>query len=104
MSKAIRRSERTKSGYNGGDIDELIVLFRAGLVWDGNHPSKNSRDHLAQHVNAVKCEGFTALTGKGKLAALFCWPMPRVWLQMLWRRRGTEKEVFNLADQSKAYR
>jgi len=83
--RAIRRNPKSSSGWDGGDIDELVQMFRAAMVWDGNHSSKSSRDHLIENGFAYRCEGQTALTGKGKIAALTCWPMPRVWLR-IWRR------------------
>lgn len=97
----VRRCDRASNGWNGGDIDELVALFRAALLWDGNHPSKASRDYLIANGYAVSVDGYTALTGKGKLAALFHWPMPRAWFN-IWRR-GHIRPVFTKANQKDAY-
>lgn len=83
--RAIRKNHKASDGWNGGDIDELVAMFKASLLWDGNHPSKSSRDYLIEAGFAFRVDGQTALTGKGKIAALTCWPMPRVWFRM-WRR------------------
>ena len=86
MSKRIiRRSPKSSTGWNGGDIDTVVGLFKSGLVWDGDLPSKTSRDHLVASGFAGRHDGVQALTGKGKLAGLLQWPMPRVWWR-LWRR------------------
>lgn len=106
--RAVRKygkEKRKRNGghqYNGGDIDELVQMFRAALTWDGNHCSKESRDHLISSGYAYRKEGLTALTGKGKIAALFCWPMPLVWFR-IWRRgklngfdrHGTQQSAAN---------
>ncbi len=97
--KAIRKEPRSSSGWNNGDIDELVQMFKAAMTWDGNHCSKESRDHLIKHGYAYRSLGLTALTGKGKIAALFCWPMPRVWFRK-WRRWGLS--AFNRDDQKSA--
>lgn len=83
--RAVRRDSRASNGWNGGDIDELVQMFTAALLWDGNHCAKESRDYLIEHGYAYRSKGLTALTGKGKIAALLCWPMPRVWLKRWWR-------------------
>jgi hypothetical protein len=102
--KAVRKCKRSSDGYDSGDIDELVQMFQAALTWDGNHCSKSSRDHLIEHGYAYRIKGLTALTGKGKIAALLCWPMPRVWFR-LWRRyRRIPKPVFNRVDQKSAVR
>ena len=97
---AKRRKANGGYRYNGADIDELVQMFRAAMTWDGNHCSKESRDHLIENGYAYRVEGQTALTGKGKIAALFCWPMPYVWYRQ-WRRgklngferHGTQKSA-----------
>lgn len=85
LSKAVRKNSISKPVFNSGDTDELALLFMKALVWDGDHPSKDSRDYLIEGGWAERREGYTALTGKGKIAALTCWPMPRTWFR-LWRR------------------
>lgn len=97
--RAVRKSKHASDGYNGGDIDELVQMFKAAMTWDGNHCSKESRDHLIANGFAYRVEGQTALTGKGKIAALLCWPMPRVWFKK-WRRDG--RDAFNRKDQRSA--
>lgn len=100
--KAIRKKPTASNGYNNGDIDELVQMFRAAMTWDGNHTSKSSRDWLIEQGYAYRHDGLTALTGKGKIAALFCWPMPKVWFS-LWRRNqlngfdrfGPQKDAIN---------
>ncbi len=101
MARAIRKCKRSSNGWDGGDIDELVQMFQAAMTWDGNHSSKDSRDRLIYHGYAYRVEGLTALTGKGKIAALFCWPMPRVWFKV-WRRTG--RTPFNRKDQKSATR
>ncbi|MEO1144381.1 MAG: hypothetical protein AAFY26_02120 [Cyanobacteria bacterium J06638_22] len=99
---AVRRNDRTSNGWDGGDIDELVLLFRSAVVWDGNHPSKSSRDYLVANGYAFRVEGYTALTGKGKIAALFAWPMPRVWFN-IWRR-GAIRPIFTKVNPEEAAR
>lgn len=78
----IRKEPRSSDGWNNGDLDVAIQLFRCGMVWDGNLASKTSRDHLVEHGYAVRAGGYQALTGKGTWAFL---THRRVWLS-LWRR------------------
>ncbi len=85
--RAIRKEPKSSNGWNNGDIDELICMFCAAMVWDGNHPSKSSRDYLIANGYAFSYDGQTSLTGKGKIAALFQWPMPKVWFSRV-RRLG----------------
>ncbi len=99
MSRAIRKCKFSSDGWNGGDIDELVQMFLAAMTWDGNHCSKSSRDHLIEHGFAYRHEGQTALTGRGKVAALTCWPMPLVWFRR-WRR--IKRNPFNRTDQKSA--
>lgn len=99
--RAVRPCKYSRSGWNGGDIDELVQMFKAALTWDGNHCSKESLEHLIENGYAYRVDGQTALTGRGKLAALFCWPMPKVWLRK-WRRNGLA--AFNRDDQRSATR
>ncbi len=84
-TRIVRRSSKSSDGWNGGDIDTTLALFQTAIVWDGDIPSKTSRDHLVAAGYAGRHDGVQALTGKGKLAALFQWPMPRVWWRR-WRR------------------
>lgn len=97
--RAVRRCPHSSDGWNSGDKDELYQMFTAALTWDGNHASKESRDHLIANGYAYRVDGLTALTGKGKLAALFSWPMPRFWLRVC-RRRGLR--AFDREDQRSA--
>lgn len=99
--RAVRKNRRSpdRPKWNNGDIDELVQMFKAAMTWDGNHCSKESRDHLIHNGYAYRHEGLTALTGKGKIAALFCWPMPLVWWS-LWRKTGTR--AFNRDNQKTA--
>lgn len=80
----IRRLPNGK--LHGGDVDTGMALFRAAMVWDGNHPSKSSRDHFIAYGYAYRVNGLTALTGKGKLAMLHpkMWP---AWFRR-WRKWG----------------
>lgn len=82
----IRRSISSSDGYNGGDIDTAVVMFRNAMTWDGDLPSKASRNHFLDGEWARHSNGLQSLTGRGKWAALTCWPMPIVWLR-LWRER-----------------
>ena len=99
QDRAVRKCKHSSDGWNSGDKDELCQMFTAALTWDGNHVSKESRDHLIASGYAYRREGLTALTGKGKLAALLCWPMPLYWFRR-WRRKGLT--AFNRADQRSA--
>ena len=87
VRRMIRRECQSSNGWNNADIDTAIQLFRAGLVWDGDICSKESRDHFLRRGYAVYREGFTALTGCGSLRML-C--HPRIWLSVWrrWRRHG----------------
>ena len=104
IMRAVRRNPRKpdRPKWNVCDQEELVQMFRAAMTWDGNHCSKDGRDHLLEHGYAYRVEGQTALTGKGKIAALLCWPMPLVWYRE-WRRgklNGFERH----ADQKSATR
>lgn len=97
--RAVRKNPKSSSGYDSGDIEELVCMFKAAMLWDGNHPSKTSRDYLIENGYAYRKDGQTALTGKGKIAALFCWPMPRAWFRM-WRRGVSP--LFSYSDPKKS--
>ena len=100
--RAVRKNKKAPDGYNSCDTEELVLMFRSAMVWDGNHISKDGRDHLIKNGYAFRVEGQTALTGKGKIAALTCWPMPRVWFR-IWRR-GKLNKFDRFGDQKSATR
>lgn len=97
--RAVRKCSKSSDGWNSGDKDTLAVLFQYALVWDGSIPSKESRDYLIENGYAFRFDGLTALTGKGKLAALICWPMPAYWLAV--RRRWPKQPLFHRIDQKR---
>ena len=85
----IRREQRASNGWNNGDIDVAIQLFRSGMVWDGNLVSKESRSHFVANGYAVRHEGMQALTGKGILAMLCSYAVWRsVYLRVRRYRRN----------------
>lgn len=58
-------------GLDGGGVDTLVALVEGGPLWDGDVPSKTSRDELIRQGLAmrviVKCQdGFTAATYAGR--------------------------------------
>jgi hypothetical protein len=78
----IRKCDRSRNGWNNGDLDVAFQLWRCGMVWDGNLTSKASRDHFVQCGYAIRIAGQQAMTGKGKVAFLMSWV---VWCSA-WRR------------------
>jgi len=57
--------ESRSYAFNGGEIDTLLCLFVHGPTWDGNVPSKQSRDDLVQMGLVFRREGFASLTELG---------------------------------------
>lgn len=58
---------------DGGQIDTLVALVEQGPVWDGDVPSKRSRDELVTAGYAVRVvvkgeQGYAAATYKGTRA------------------------------------
>ena len=92
----IRRMQNGK--LNGGDVETGMALFRAAMVWDGNIPSKSSRDYFIENDYAYRVNGLTALTGKGKMAMLH----PKMWRAWLRRWRKWGGNPFNTPRQKEA--
>lgn len=84
MNRIYRKCNRSKTGYNNGDIDVAFQLFRCGCVWDGALASKESRDYLVSQGFAVRHEGGQSLTGKGIVAFL---RHHRTWVSAHLRRK-----------------
>lgn len=79
----IRRTKNASNGLNGGDLDTAFYMFRCGMIYDGNLPSKDSRNYFREQGYAVSYDGMTCLTGRGVVALLTnrhaLWYAWRVW-------------------------
>jgi hypothetical protein len=56
---------------SGGEIDTLVALVESGPLWDGDVPSKASRDRLIERGFATRCvvrgeDGWQAATYRGR--------------------------------------
>ena len=61
----IRKNHKSQNGWNNGDIETLFCLFNGVLIQDGDIPSKESRDHLADGGYIDRRDGYQWLTYKG---------------------------------------
>ena len=70
----IRKNPKSGNGWNNADIDTLFCLWNRGhvrgRVWDGDIPSKESRDHLVNGGYVARGDGHQWLTAKGRKAFL----------------------------------
>ena len=103
IMQMIRLCERSKSGYNNGDLETAFVILRCGQVADGFLPSKDSRNHFTANDYAVYYDGYTSLTGKGVWAFLTSWAGLSL-LYRHWRRYksnpfiASPREIANVRD------
>lgn len=97
----IRPSDRSKSGYNNGDLDTAFAVLRCGQVYDGSLPSKDSRNHFVKNGYAVCYDGYTSLTGKGVWSLLTSWA-GLVYAYRDWRRHKRNPFIASVPEQRNA--